>query len=317
MTQTSLRVFVTGATGYIGSAVVRELIGAGHQVTGMTRWADRTLFLRELGAQATVGDLRDPESYRDMAASHDVLLHLAQEDSSARESVDRSAIRTLIEDATLLLRHDDEVRRAIIYTSGCFVLGETGEPADEYASTLGAPEYVAWRPDHERIVLGASSENLATAVIRPGMVYGGRGGVISGFFASAERQGAAEFVGDGTNRWSPVYLGDVARLYRMVAERRARGIFHCTEPRAVRVGDLAVAASRVTSAGGRTRHIKLEDARKDLGGFADALVMDQVVISPRAEALGWTHTHPPFVDSADRVFAEWKEESGEPTSGSS
>ncbi|MEJ2215026.1 MAG: NAD-dependent epimerase/dehydratase family protein [Gemmatimonadota bacterium] len=302
-----LRVFVTGATGYIGSAVVRELAAAGHEVSGLTRWADKTVYLKELGARPVVGDLVDAASYRDVAIDHDVLIHIAEAEVERRVQVDRAAVDGLLGAARVILDHDDDARRMFIYTSGCYVLGETGDrPAGEDASTDNAPELVAWRADHERFVLDAADDRLAAAVIRPGMVYGGHGGAFGALFASAEQNGAAEFVGDGTNHWSPVYVGDVARLYRLVAETTARGIYHCAEDEAARVGNLAVAASRVTSAVGRTRRIRLEDARRSMGAFADALVMDQVMASPRSHALGWRHQHPPFMDSAAAVFAEWR-----------
>ncbi len=306
-----LRVFVTGATGYIGSAVVKALAAAGHEVSGLTRWADKTVYLKELGARPVVGDLVDANSYRDVAIDHDVLIHLAEAEAERRVQVDRAAVDGLLGAARVILDHDDDARRTLIYTSGIFLLGETGdEPADEGASTDGAPDLVAWRAGHERLVLDAATDRLATAVIRPGMVYGGHGGMFGAFFTSADETGAAEFVGDGTNHWSPVYVGDVARLYRLVAETAARGIYHCAEDRPARVGNLAVAASRATSAGGRTRRIRLEEARESMGAFADALVMDQVMASTRSQALGWRHQHPAFVDSAPEVYAEWQAGSG-------
>jgi nucleoside-diphosphate-sugar epimerase len=137
------------------------------------------------------------------------------------------------------------------------------------------------------------------------MVYGGKEGAFGRFFATAEREGAAEFVGDGANHWSPAYRGDVARLYRRVVEVAARGIFHCTEP-AARVGDLAMAASRAAGAGGATKRRRLEEAREELGAFADALTMNQVMAAPHARALGWEPRHPPFVTGgAASAYREW------------
>lgn len=311
-----LRVFVTGATGYIGRAVVREFVDAGHKVAGLTRWAENTLRLARLGARAVVGDVRDPATYRKLATGYDALVHLAAESSDDTATADRAAIDTLLWAAA----RGAEERRAkdppppiVIYTSGCFVLGETGaEPADEDASTDGAPEAVAWRPANERRVLDADGDAVATAVIRPGMVYGGHGGLIGELFRSAVEDGAAAYVGDGRNRWSPVYRGDLARLYRLVAERAARGIYHCTADGAVPVVDLARAAAEAAGRGGETRSIPLEEARASMGVMADALVMDQVVASPRARALGWRHEHPAFTASAADLYREWRE--GAPSS---
>ncbi len=296
-----MRIFVTGATGYIGSAVVRELVEAEHQVTGLTRLAEKAGYLRDLGAEPVVGDLRDLDSYRDGLMTADALVHLAAEGSDSKVVVDRAAVDAMLAAAKV------GPARVIVYTSGCFVLGETGdEPANEDASTEGAPDLVAWRPAHEDLVLEAGYDDLATSVIRPGMVYGGKDGSFARFFATAERKGAAEFVGDGANRWSPVYRGDVARLYRMVIEKEWRGVLHCAEP-AARVGDLAVAASKAAGAEGATKRLRVEEARKEMGAFADALTMDQVVGCRRARDLGWAPAHPPFVESAEDVYREWKE----------
>lgn len=302
-----MRIFVTGATGYIGSAVVRELAEAGHQVVGLTRVPEKTSYLEGLGARTVVGDIRDAASYRAEAEGADALIHVAAEDSEARPEVDRAAVDALLSAA-------EEGRASVfLYTSGCFVLGETGDiPADESASTEGAPEMVAWRPAQEERVLEAAGAGLATAVVRPGMVYGGKEGAFAAFFATAQEKGAAEFVGDGANRWSPVYRGDVARLYRMIVEREARGIFHCAEP-AELVGKLAMAASRAVGAGGATERVRVEEARKEMGDFADALAMDQVMACARSRELGWAPEHPPFIESADAVYEEWVLR---PTSGS-
>lgn len=294
-----MRIFVTGATGYIGSAIVRELVDRDHYVVGLTRLAEKASYLRDMGVEPVVGDLRDTDAYRDAVMTADALVHAAIEESEARASIDRTAIDAL------LTATASGAARVLVYTSGCFVLGDTGgEPAGEDASTAGAPEHVAWRPPHERRVLDAAGDGLATAVIRPGMVYGGKDGAFAGFFASAERDGAVRFVGDGANHWSPVYRGDVARLYRTVIEGAGRGVFHCAEPAAL-VGRLAMAASRAAGAAGATERIRVEDARKEMGAFADAIAMDQVMACPRARDFGWAPEHPPFLESATAVYAEF------------
>src|SRR5690606_2753364 len=223
-----LRVFVTGATGYVGSAIVREFVRAGYEVTGMTRWAERADDLEALGARAVVGDLRDPLSYRDVAARYDVLIHVAAEPSTARARLDAAAVDTLLSAARRRAEEraergaEDEPVPMLIYTSGVWSLGRTGmEPADESRPPDTGFELVAWRAECEQKVLEAAGPDLATAVVRPGIVYGGRGGILAEFFVTAARDGAAAYVGNGENRWSLVYRGDNARLYRLIAESRA------------------------------------------------------------------------------------------------
>ncbi|HEX6938504.1 MAG TPA: NAD-dependent epimerase/dehydratase family protein [Longimicrobiales bacterium] len=304
-----LRVFVTGATGYLGSAVVREFVAAGHEVTGLTRWAEQTLDVKALGARAVVGDLTSTDTFRKVAAAHDVLIHAAADHTAKRVVADRGAVEALLWAVRQREREKGEPPRCVIYTSGCFSVGETGDAgADEDAPTDRAPEVVAWRSAHERAILAAATEAVATAVVRPGVLYGGGRGLIGDFFATAERDGAAAFVGDGANRWSAAYVGDVARLYRLIAERRARGIFHATEGAGTPVIELARAASRAAGRDGAVRATPADAARERLGGLVDALLLDQVVRSTRSEReLGWRHEHPPFVESADAVYREWRE----------
>ena len=296
-----MRVFITGASGYVGSAIVRAFREAEHQVIGLTRLAENASYLEGLGAQAVIGDLRDSGSYEDAARSADVLVHAAAEESGMRATVDRLAI-----DALLSFAGSGEAKQ-LIYTSGCFVLGETGsEPAHEDAPTDDPIPYSAWRVPHEKRVLEAGTGELGTAVIRPGMVYGGKDGAFSRFFSTAERDGAAQFVGDGANRWSPVYRGDVGSLYVLVAEARGQGVYHCAEE-AARVGELAMAASRAAGAGGATVRLRVEQARREDGEFADALTYDQVMGCRRSRELGWKPDHPPFLESAAPVYREWKD----------
>jgi nucleoside-diphosphate-sugar epimerase len=299
-----MRVFMTGASGYIGTAVARELVRAGHDVTGMHHSPESATRVRDAGATPILGDLVDPVTYAEIAGAHDVLIHLAfdREDPIA---ADRSAVDTLIEAARSHMMRDAHV----IYTSGCWVLGETGdEPADEDADVDHPAPVVEWRPAHEEHLLGMTGEgsNLTPTVIRPGMVYGGTGGFVTTLFASAAEEGAARYVGDGENRWSLVHRNDLATLYRLVVEERADGIFHAVDGTPVRVRDMARAASEAAGAGGKTRGMPLEEARAELGPVADALVLDQALVTRRAEEVGWKPTHPSFVEGAGAAWREYR-----------
>lgn len=297
-----MRVFVTGATGYIGSAVVRSLVEAGHQVTGLVRSAEREDQLRQLGATSIRGDLKDPQGYRNAAGEHDAVVHIGFEYGSEGVAADRKTLEALIEVA----RASGEPR-SFVYTSGVLCLGNTGDqPAAEDAPANAIP-LVAWRPAHERLTLDAASDHLTTAVIRPGFVYGGAKGLIAGYFESATQQGAAAYVGDGRNRMSLVHRDDLAELYRLVVERRARGIFHGVDGAAPRTGELARAASEV-AATGAARSISVEQASQMMGPFAEALCTDQVVVSPRSAELGWRPAKVPVLDAMAGAFAEWRAE---------
>lgn len=299
-----MRVFVTGATGFVGSALVQVLVQAGHQVTGLSRSAEKDAALKALGANAVRGELSLGSGWQQTASDHDALVHAAVDYTTDTAALDRSALDTLLAAA-----RTGRVR-SLIYTSGVWVLGNCPQGAGEDASVAEPFAGVAWRPAHERRVLEAGRDALHTAVIRPGLVYGGHGSLFGPLFQSAASEGAAKFIGSGKNRWPTVHREDLARLYLRVLEAAGSGIFHGVDGSALTVEAIARAASEAAGAGGKTHALSLEEGRKLMGPVADALCMDQVVRAPRAQALGWTASRPDFAHAAKEAFAEWKKASG-------
>ncbi len=291
-------IFLTGGTGYIGRAVIAELVGSDHRVVALNRSPDKAAGLERLGAEPLAGDLHDPDSYRGAAASADGIVHAAF-DYATTVRGDATALDALLDAAR-------GRRCSLAYTSGCWVLGDTGgRSVDEGAATDQPAELVTWRVGHERRVLEASTDQLSTAVIRPGIVYGGGGGLTASMFETATNEGAAEFVGGGSNHWSLVHLEDVARLYRLVLEEGARGIFHAVDDAPLTVGEVAGAASRASGAAGATRSVPLEQARERFGPMADALCMEQKLEAPRARQIGWRAARSSFVEAAASAHEEW------------
>lgn len=295
----TMRIFVIGGTGYIGSAVVQHLVQSGHAVTGLARSSEKQAQLRALGAGAILGDMQRPESYAATAGEHDAAIHLGFGSSDAA-TLDRSVVETLLDAARSAHRP-----YAVLYTSGVLVLGPAGAaPAGEEASTARAV-FNTWRPEHEQRVLAANAGAVCTAVLRPAWVYGGEGGLIAGYFQTAVAEGAAAFVGEGQNRMPQVHRGDVADLYRRVVEQRANGIFHAVDGSTASVLELARTASHAAGRRGAVRSIPLLEATRLYGPFAGAMVVDQWVVSRRAQALGWQPRRP-FMESSAEAFAEWQ-----------
>jgi nucleoside-diphosphate-sugar epimerase len=294
-----MRIFVTGGTGYIGSAVVQHLVRSGHSVTGLVRTPEGRARLQSLGAEGALGNLETPASYGALAAQHDAAVHLGYASGEAAGPADRTAVQTLLAAAA------QGKLRGVVYTSGVLVLGPAGPAAAYEDASTERATFNTFRAGHERLVLAANSKTLATAVIRPGWVYGGKGGLVADYFETALAQGAAVYVGDGQNRMPLVRRGDVAELYRLVLEQTASGVFHGVEDGAGRILDYAQAASRAAGAQGAVRSLPLAEAKKTMGPFAEAMCLDQWVGSKRAQTLGWM-PRASFVESAAEAFAEWR-----------
>ena len=236
-----MRIFLTGATGFLGAGIAAALVRARHDVTALVRSSTSAARVRSYGIEAHHGDLRDPASYREAARAADAIVHAGVEAGADRMDVDRIFV-------------DAVAGPNLIYTSTLFVLGDV-EHGDESSPASGP------RAEHERIVLDAGG-----AVIRPGMIWGADGAFL---FENPIT------IGDGSNRWPLVHRDDVAELYRLVLETGARGIFHA-------VAEVLHAAEVFPG-----RSVPLEEARKALGGFADALALDQDVTALRSVAIGW------------------------------
>ncbi len=297
-----MRIFLTGATGYIGSAVVDALLRASHQITALVRTPQAVDALSARGVTPVLGDIRTVKTYRAVAEGHDAYIHVAADSSSKREEVDRKAIDTLLSAATARPRTSPA---SFVYTSGVWVLGSNAQLMDETAQP-NPGQLLGWRPTHEQLVLQAATPSLRTAVIRPGIVYGGNRGIVSDLLKNA-LNGLIRVIGSGENHWPLVYDRDLADLYVRIATRpEADGIYHANDE-----GDETVNAIVEGIAGHLTmtpdvRHVPLEEARKKLGAYADALALDQRVRGPRARALGWSPTLHSVGTNVPRLLEEFR-----------
>ncbi|MBI4552465.1 MAG: NAD-dependent epimerase/dehydratase family protein [Candidatus Latescibacteria bacterium] len=299
-----MNVFITGATGYIGSAVVTALVRAGHEVSGLVRSEAKARLVEQQGAKAVVGDIKQPETYRDIAGRHDAVIHTAFDMSGETVAADRATVETLIKAAQTA-----GGRKTIIFTSGVWVLGSTGgRTMDETAAVNPIPP-VVWRPEHERLMLSAATADLATVVIRPGVVYGGSRGILAGYFKAASEGQPIRIVGDGTNHWAMVHVDDLADLYRRAVERRLTGVFHGTDGSALTVREIVETIARSAGRSSAVETWPVDSARQTLGGFADGLAIDQVVLSAASEReLGWLPRFRSFVRRGEELWREWSQQ---------
>jgi nucleoside-diphosphate-sugar epimerase len=304
-----MRIFLTGATGYIGAAVLDALVRGGHDVTALVRDNEKARRVAKRSGRPVVGNLAEPESFRAIADGQDGYVHAAYDSSSGRgPAIEQAALETIIAAAKRprTAGATAPLKRFIIYTSGVWILGRTLEPASEDAP-INPIAASAFRPAHEQLVLDAANEHLRTICVRPGVVYGGGDGMVSDIFKAANN-GLVRVVGDGNNHWPLVYDRDLADLYaRLAAHPEASGIYHANDEGDERVNDIVGAIKPYLPVRPDVRYVPIEEARHKMGVYADAHALDQVVRSPRARALGWTPTLHSVAGNAARLLEEWRE----------
>jgi nucleoside-diphosphate-sugar epimerase len=268
-----MRIFLTGATGYIGSAVAEALEAAGHTVAPLARSDESDQDLRRRGFTPFRGDLKTPDSLVAAVSACDGVIHAGTTNDGR---LDTEAISKMLG----ALRGSG---KPFVYTSGVWVYGNTGDRVADEDSPLNPLALVAWRPAVERMVLDAELRGI---VIRPAVVYGRAAGILGDFVQSARERNAARYVGDGQNRWPLVHVEDLADLYVRALDHAPAGtLLNAVGGPSVKVRDLAEAASFGADAGGNVEAWPLAQARETLGGYADALALDQQVSSQKAQAL--------------------------------
>jgi len=284
-----MRIFVTGGSGYIGRAVVAELVRRGHHVAALARTDAAAATVRGLGAEAVHGSLDSLDVIELAAREHDATVYVA-----APVPPDGVAREAKVLDVLLRVAPNDHV---IVYTSGAWVYGDRGDAVVDEDAPLKPIEIVAWRPAHEERVLAARERGIRAVVIRPTVVYGDGGGIVGRLVASAN-PGPIKVVGSGNNRWSTVRVDALAELYAAAIEQpAASGVYNAINGAPVPYVEIARAASRAAGGNAAIEHLTFENARAAMGPYAEALAMDLQVTSDKARReLGWNPHRPTVLE---------------------
>jgi nucleoside-diphosphate-sugar epimerase len=294
-----MRVFVTGATGFIGTAVVRELIDAGHAVLGLARSDAGAKSLIAAGAAVHRGSLEDLESLRSGAAATDGVIHTAFihdfSNYGAAAEADRRAIQTL---GDVLAGSD----RQFVVTSGTLLAQRQGPLATEQDVT--DPNFPRKSED---AALALAAKGVRVSVLRlPPSVHGsGDHGFLPHLIGIAREKGVSAFIGDGLNRWPAVHRFDVAHLYRLGLEKNAAGVMYHG------VADEGVPAREIAEVIGRQLNLPVvsksrEEAANHFGWIARFFAVDGPASSAQTQKwLGWRPVQPGLIAdlNAEHYFA--------------
>ena len=289
-----MRVFVTGATGFIGSAVVQELIGAGHQVLGMARSDEGAKSLMAAGAQVHRGDLEDLESLRSGAAMSDGVIHLAFNHDFSKYEANCETDRRAIEALGSALAG---CGRPLIVTSGTGLLtsGRLGTEDDAFAPTFP-------RVASEQAADAMAARGVRASVVRlsPSVHDRSKHGLVTMMIALAREKGISAYVGEGLNRWPAVHRLDAAHLYTLALEKGAAGAkYHGVAEEGVRLRDIAEAIGQSLRMPVVTK--SPEEAASHFGFLGFFVGADCPASSAQTqERLGWRPTQPGLISDLEQ-----------------
>jgi len=293
------RIFITGASGYLGSAIAERLVRAGYEVVGLVRTAEQASRLGRAGVQPQLGDLTKPETFVSVIKNCDVAVHATYAREGSPAALDQLALEAYRDAA-----EDGRLRR-LLYTSGFWVHGDPkGESIDESAP-LAPLENVAWRAPHEDVVMDLAQHEVVPVVFRPAIVYGESRGILGGWFAEAKDRGTVTYPGDGSQLWGMVHRDDVAEAYRLGLEHAGAGDrFLLADGSAHTVRELAEAVARAT--GATPKPWPADEVVQALGAYGGALLSSARVNATKARReLGWVPRHTSFVAEVDALYREW------------
>ncbi len=295
-----MKIFITGATGYIGGSVADRLVREGHAVTGLVRTEAGAKQLQARGMRTVLGTLDDAEIISRAAREAEAVVDLAEANHPGVVDAIASAVRGS--------------GKCFIHTSGSGIVATDakGEAVDSICD-----EYCAFTPSFPRMVQRAAidqavfdcaKQNVRSVVIRPTMIYGGGHGVrpesaqVPALIDNAKKAGVGLHIGRGENYWANVHIDDVVELYLLALAKAPAGALYYAENGEEQLKNVAAAISRMLGFGGRTRPWSPQEAEAALGPKAhSSFGSNSRVRGKRSRAeLGWQPMGPPILEEIER-----------------
>lgn len=293
-----MRVFVTGASGFIGSAVVKELIASGHQVLGLCRSDDKAAVLVAAGAEVVRGSLDDRDILRDGVARSDGVIHLAFDHDFSKFAANCEDDRRVITALGSELVGSD---RPLIVTSGTGMASAVpGQPAMEDGAVVTSA--LIPRAASEEAAAAVAADGANVSVVRLPQVHDTvRQGLITYVIATVREKGVSAYIGSGLNRWPAAHILDVARLYGLAVERAERGAkYHAVGEEGVPMREIAEAIGRRLKLPAKS--IAPEEAQAFFGWLATFVGHDMPASSAQTrKKLGWHPTGPGLIADLERL----------------
>jgi nucleoside-diphosphate-sugar epimerase len=292
-----MRIFVTGATGFIGSAIVTELINAGHQVLGLARSEAGAQSLIAAGAEVHRGDLADLDGLRRGAAMSDGVIHTAFNHDFSKFAANCEADRQVIEAMGSVLIGSD---RPLVITSGTG-LGAIapGQPATEENYN---PEHPNPRKASEQAGISVANHGVNVSVVRLPQVHDPiRQGLITPLIQTAREKGVSGYVGEGLNRWPAVHVSDAARVYRLAVERQQAGSrYHAVAEEGIPLRTIADIIGRGLNL--PVISVSQEDAPAHFGWLGAFIGYDLPASGAKTQALlNWHPTGPGLIADLEQL----------------
>jgi nucleoside-diphosphate-sugar epimerase len=292
-----MRVFVTGATGFIGSAVVADLIAAGHQVLGLTRSDAGAKALAAAGAEVHRGSLEDLEGLKSGAAQSDGVIHTAFNHDFSTYVANCEADRVVIEALGSVLIGS---ARPIVVTSGTGMISTPGRPATE--EDPAAPSSMVPRAASEEAAAALAARGVNASVMRLPQVHDTeKQGLVTYAIEVAREKGVSAYIGDGRNRWPAAHVSDTAPLYRLALEKAEPGArYHAVAEEGVATRDIAETVAK--RLGIPAASISPEEAPAHFGWMAMFAGLDLPASSALTrERLGWNPTGPGLIADLEQL----------------